>query len=162
MIFETFFLPRLDLLSFLFFALSVLLSLLFLLVSSLFFDIAEVLPTRAGSSGSDLGRSLRFSFLPLFFSQCSLMFCLFSLGLIQNYVKICQKTIQRERKEEKREERASLERSGTLLERFWAPPPGHAPLHYTLGLPHPLEPPPCSLNIYRSLGGYVPRAGNTL
>ena len=61
MIFETFFLPRLDLLSFLFFVLSVLFSLLFFTLFYVFFDIAEVLPARAGSSGSDLGHSLCFS-----------------------------------------------------------------------------------------------------
>ena len=63
MIFETFFLPRLDLLSVIFVALSVLFFLILLPVFSEFFDIAEVLPARAGSSGSDLGHSLRFSVL---------------------------------------------------------------------------------------------------
>ena len=57
-------LPRLDMLSFILFALSLLYVLFcFLLVFSKFFDIAEVLPARAGSSGSDLGHSLRFSVL---------------------------------------------------------------------------------------------------
>ena len=60
---ETFSLPRLDLLYFIFVALSVVFFLLFLSVFSEFFDIAEVLPARAGSSGSDLGHSLRFSVL---------------------------------------------------------------------------------------------------
>ena len=71
MIFETFFLPRLDLLSFRCFTLS---GVRFLIFSSFFsfFDIAEVLPARAGSSGSDLGHSLCFSvfvslFLQVFF-----------------------------------------------------------------------------------------------
>ncbi len=61
MILETFFLPLLDLPSSLFFAPFVIFFLTFWTVFSNFFNIAEVLPARAGSSGSDLGHSLCFS-----------------------------------------------------------------------------------------------------
>ena len=108
MILESFFLPRLDLLSFIFVALSVVFFLIFLSVFSEFFDIAEVLPARAGSSGSDLGHSLRFSVL---FSLFLLVFFIFASGFLmftsqglQNESNIVPKT-RKERREEREEQR---------------------------------------------------------
>ena len=81
MMLESFFLPRLDLLSFIFVALPVVCFPFFLAVFFELFDIAEVLPARAGSSGSDLGHSLRFSVL---FSLFLLVFFICASDLVEN------------------------------------------------------------------------------
>ena len=95
MICDTLFPPRLEMLFFIFFALSVLFSLLFLLIFYLFFDIAEIVPTRAGSSGSDLGHSLCFSVVVsvcLLFLSCNLT------NMSSTSFKNAQKEKRRERK----------------------------------------------------------------